>query len=56
MPPDVTFTAVHMPDAAWTAWPFTCDSVYMTVTDPLLVVRRHVDLLRVRSAICRVAR
>jgi hypothetical protein len=56
MPPDVTFTAVHMPDAAWTAPTVTCDSVYMTVTDPLLVVRRHVDLLRVRSAICRLAR
>ncbi|MFC4063194.1 putative leader peptide [Planomonospora corallina] len=24
--------------------------------DPMLVVRRHVDLLRVRSAICRTAR
>jgi hypothetical protein len=24
----------------------------MSVTDPLLVVRRHVDFLRVRSAIC----
>ncbi|WP_373293860.1 MULTISPECIES: putative leader peptide [Planomonospora] len=24
--------------------------------DPMLVVRRHVDLLRVRSAICRNAR
>jgi len=28
----------------------------MSVTDPLLVVRRHVDLLRVRSAICLPAR
>ncbi|MGH3208450.1 MAG: putative leader peptide [Trebonia sp.] len=28
----------------------------MSVTDPMLVVRRHVDLLRVRSAICRPAR
>ncbi|MGH3238391.1 MAG: putative leader peptide [Streptosporangiaceae bacterium] len=28
----------------------------MSVTDPLLVVRRHVDLLRVQSAICLLAR
>ncbi|MGH3272412.1 MAG: putative leader peptide [Trebonia sp.] len=28
----------------------------MIVTDPMLVVRRHVDLLRVRSAMCRPAR
>jgi len=28
----------------------------MSVTDPLLVVRRHVDFLRVRSAICLPAR
>ncbi|WP_422290027.1 putative leader peptide [Trebonia sp.] len=28
----------------------------MNVTDPMLVVRRHVDLLRVRSAMCRPAR
>jgi len=25
----------------------------VSVPDPLLVVRRHVDFLRVRSAICR---
>jgi hypothetical protein len=47
---------VHMPDIAWTAGFVTCDPVEMSVTDPLLVVRRHVDLLRVRSAICRDAR
>jgi len=28
----------------------------MSVTDPLLVVRRHVDFLRVHSAICLLAR
>jgi len=28
----------------------------MSVSDPLLVVRRHVDFLRVRSAICLLAR
>ena len=43
-------------DAAWTSGLVTCDPVDMSVTDPLLVVRRHVDFLRVRSAICRLAR
>jgi len=28
----------------------------MAIADPLLVARRHVDLLRVRSAICRRGR
>jgi hypothetical protein len=56
MPTDVTLRTVHMPDIAWTFMVVTCDAVEMTVTDPLLVVRRHVDLLRVRSAICRDAR
>jgi hypothetical protein len=56
MPSDVTLRTVHMPDIDWTFRPVTCDPVEMTVTDPLLVVRRHVDLLRVRSAICRDAR
>jgi len=28
----------------------------MGVTDPLLVVRRHVDFLRIRSAICHLTR
>ena len=56
MPTDVTLRTVHMPDMAWTFRVVTCDAAEMTVTDPLLVVRRHVDLLRVRSAICRDAR
>jgi hypothetical protein len=56
MPMHVTLRTVHMPDAAWTFKAVTCNAAAMTVTDPLLVVRRHVDLLRVRSAICRDAR
>jgi hypothetical protein len=56
MPTDVTLRTVHMPDIDWTFKVVTCDPAVMTVTDPLLVVRRHVDLLRVRSAICRDAR
>ena len=56
MPWTVTPHTVHMPDMAWTAGLVTCDPVAMSVTDPLLVVRRHVDLLRVHSAICRDAR
>ena len=56
MAPDVTLRTVHMPDIAWTARSVTCDPGAMSVTDPLLVVRRHVDFLRVRSAICLLAR
>ena len=56
MPTDVTPRTVHMTDTAWTFKVVTCNAAAMTVTDPLLVVRRHVDLLRVRSAICRDAR
>ncbi|MGH3182390.1 MAG: putative leader peptide [Streptosporangiaceae bacterium] len=56
MPPDVTPRTVHMPGAAWTVRSVTCDPGAMSVTDPLLVVRRHVDLLRVQSAICLLAR
>jgi len=48
--------AVHMADVAWTAGRNACDPVVMAVADPLLVVRRHVDLLRVHSAMCRAAR
>ena len=40
----------------WTDRAKVCDPAEVTVTDPMLVVRRHVDLLRVRSAICRLAR
>jgi hypothetical protein len=41
----------------WTDHAKVCDpSEVSAVTDPMLVVRRHVDLLRVRSAICRPAR
>ncbi|MGP0027716.1 MAG: putative leader peptide [Streptosporangiaceae bacterium] len=29
-----------------------CDAGVVSAVDPLLVERRHVDLLRVRSAIC----
>jgi hypothetical protein len=56
MPQDVTLYPVHILDAAWTDRFVTCNPDAMSVTDPLLVVRRHVDLLRVRSAICRDAR
>jgi len=48
----VTTRTVHMPDLSWTAGSVTCDPAVMSVTDPLLVVRRHVDFLRIRSAIC----
>ena len=41
---------------AWTDSANVCDPAWVSVTDPMLVVRRHVDLLRVRSAICRPAR
>jgi len=34
----------------------TCDAICVSAADPLLVARRHVDLLRVRSAICLHAR
>jgi len=40
----------------WTDRTKVCDPAKVSVTDPMLVVRRHVDLLRVRSAICRPAR
>jgi hypothetical protein len=56
MSPHQTAGIVHMPDLSWTAGSVTCDPAVMSVTDPLLVVRRHVDLLRVRSAICRHTR
>ena len=56
MAPDLTPRTVHMPDAAWTAWFVTCDPGFMSVTDPLLVGRRHIDFLRIRSAICLFAR
>jgi len=55
MTPEPRWT-VHMPDLSWTARAVTCDPAVMSVTDPLLVVRRHVDFLRVRSAICRDTR
>ncbi|WP_422282319.1 putative leader peptide [Trebonia sp.] len=40
----------------WTDNAQVCDPAKVNVTDPMLVVRRHVDLLRVRSAMCRPAR
>ncbi|MXQ66235.1 hypothetical protein GQ466_19635 [Actinomadura rayongensis] len=36
----------------WTVDGSACQSRRMTAADPLLVMRRHVDFLRVRSAIC----
>jgi hypothetical protein len=36
----------------WTARETACQSSGMAAADPLLVMRRHVDFLRVRSAIC----
>ncbi len=36
----------------WTVSGRACQSSGMTAADPLLVMRRHVDFLRVRSAIC----
>jgi len=48
--------SVHMADMGWTAGRNACDPVVMPVADPMLVVRRHVDLQRVRSAMCRAAR
>jgi hypothetical protein len=36
----------------WTTVRAACHSLDMAAADPLLVTRRHVDLLRVRSAIC----
>jgi hypothetical protein len=56
MTPAVNIRTVHMPDVSWTAGSVTCDPAVMSVTDPLLVVRRHVDFLRIRSAICRDTR
>src|SRR6266516_6558826 len=41
---------------AWTLVAAPCEHAGMAAADPLLVMRRHVDLLRVRSALCRRAR
>ena len=46
--------SVTYPD--WTDSAKMCDPAWVSVTDPMLVVRRHVDLQRVRSAMCRLAR
>jgi hypothetical protein len=43
---------VPLSSGAWTAGVYACDARGMSAVDPLLVARRHVDLLRVRSAIC----
>jgi hypothetical protein len=41
----------------WTDRTKVCDPAQVSAAmDPMLVVRRHVDLLRVHSAICRPAR
>ncbi|MGH3252094.1 MAG: putative leader peptide [Trebonia sp.] len=45
-----------MTDLGWTNSDKLCDPAQVSVTDPMLVARRHVDLLRVRSAMCRPAR
>lgn len=37
----------------WTVRETACQSSGMSAADPLLAKRRHVDFLRVRSAICR---
>jgi len=50
----VVAASVTYPD--WTDSANVCDPAWVSVTDPMLVVRRHVDLLRVRSAMCRPAR
>src|SRR5579875_3920862 len=42
--------------SGWTSRPGTCEAEVMNAADPLLVLRRHVDFLRVRSAICLHAR
>jgi hypothetical protein len=47
---------VRLGDTFWTEQYRSCDASYMTAADPLLVARRHVDLLRVRSAVCRHGR
>ncbi|MGP8000092.1 MAG: putative leader peptide [Streptosporangiaceae bacterium] len=47
-------TSVREPVSTGSAVP--CDPRYVSAADPLLVARRHVDLLRVRSAICRHGR
>lgn len=47
---------VNVTDLDWTDSMKVCDPAEVRVTDPMLVVRRHVDLLRVHSAICRLAR
>ncbi|HEY4854289.1 MAG TPA: hypothetical protein VII22_26170 [Streptosporangiaceae bacterium] len=39
-------------ESSWTEGHGACDALGVTAADPLLVVRRHVDLLRVRSAVC----
>ena len=51
--PEVAATVTHL---GWTDQTHICDPAEVSVTDPMLVVRRHVDFLRVRSAICRPAR
>ena len=48
--------AARAPGLRWTGHAGTCDPWDMSPADPLLVVRRHVDFLRVRSAICSYAR
>src|SRR5215468_4067637 len=61
-PPAVVATVTPVPDSAsrrggvpesgWTFAPTSCDPRRVGAADPLLVGRRHVDLQRVRSAIC----
>ncbi|RFU37871.1 hypothetical protein DZF91_30635 [Actinomadura logoneensis] len=47
--------ARHRPHAGrnWTRRSGPCHSSGMSAVDPLLVMRRHVDFLRVSSAACR---
>lgn len=46
---------VNVAESFWTHRAKACDHAPMAAADPLLVMRRHVDLLRVRSAQCRRA-
>ncbi len=48
-------THVTRPHAGrnWTVRETACHPSGMNAADPLLAKRRHVDFLRVRSAICR---
>src|SRR6202011_4067856 len=50
--PSLSVVHLSVTHLDWTDRAKVCDPAEVSVTDPMLVVRRHVDLLRVRSAIC----